>query len=202
MMNPSHDSATGGDALTALRRATAARHQRLDGGLPLSGEHPSLADYAAHLRMVRDWLAPIEDWLAGFDDGPQGEPALPATRRLGLIDADLAEPGTPVTVPATVAQAWPSGAGAAYRWGVCYVIEGSQLGGVVLYQRLAGRLAPHPLRYLRGEGEGPGPRWRAFMQALREAVRTPEEIAQACEGACEAFDRILALGALDERRGL
>jgi hypothetical protein len=76
---------------------------------------------------------------------------------------------------------------------VCYVIEGSQLGGAVLYQRLAGALAPHPLRYLRGEGGGPGPRWRAIMQALRGAVRTPGEIADACEGACAAFDRMLAL---------
>jgi heme oxygenase len=83
-------------------------------------------------------------------------------------------------------------ASAAYRWGVCYVIEGSQLGGAVLYQRLHKRLAPHPLRYLRGAPEGPGPRWRAFMQGLRAHVRSPAEIADACAGACDAFDAILA----------
>jgi hypothetical protein len=32
------------------------------------------------------------------------------------------------------------------------------------------------------------------MQALREHVRTPEEILEASAGACEAFDSILALG--------
>jgi hypothetical protein len=32
------------------------------------------------------------------------------------------------------------------------------------------------------------------MQALREHVRSPEEIAEASEGACAAFDSILALG--------
>jgi heme oxygenase len=75
---------------------------------------------------------------------------------------------------------------------VCYVIEGSQLGGAVLYQRLHERLAPHPLRYLRGAPEGPGPRWRAFMLALRANVRGEAEVAEACAGACAAFDEILS----------
>jgi heme oxygenase len=76
---------------------------------------------------------------------------------------------------------------------VCYVIEGSQLGGAVLYQRLHAQLAPHPLRYLKGLDAGPGPRWRTFMLALREHVRSPAEIDDACAGACAAFDSILAL---------
>jgi len=50
------------------------------------------------------------------------------------------------------------------------------------------------MRYLRGAGEGgPGPRWSAFMLALRAEVRGEEEVADACAGACDAFDRILAL---------
>jgi heme oxygenase len=46
-----------------------------------------------------------------------------------------------------------------------------------------------------GFADGPGPRWRSFMQALRAAVHTPAEIADACAGACAAFDSILALRA-------
>jgi heme oxygenase len=76
---------------------------------------------------------------------------------------------------------------------VHYVIEGSQLGGAVLYDRLRDRLAPHRLRYLQGDDAGPGPRWRVFMQALRADVRAPAEIADACAGARAAFDRILEL---------
>jgi len=76
---------------------------------------------------------------------------------------------------------------------VCYVIEGSQLGAAVLYQRLRAPLAPHPLRYLRAEPHGPGPRWRRFTAALCSAVVGPEDIAEACAGACDTFDRILAL---------
>ncbi|MFB9244038.1 hypothetical protein [Massilia antarctica] len=63
----------------------------------------------------------------------------------------------------------------------------------MLNQRLAGPLAPHPLRYLRSGTEGSGPRWRSFMLALRESVKSEGEIADACRGACDAFDRILAM---------
>jgi heme oxygenase len=197
-MNQAHPDLSPGDALAALRHATAGRHQRLDRGLPLAGTAPGLAEYAAHLRMLRDWLVPLQGWLAHYADGPQDPMALARTDRLALIEADLGEPGMDTGLPAGMPGAgWPAGASAAYRWGVCYVVEGSQLGGVVLYQRLADRLAPHPLRYLRGEPGGPGPRWRAFMQALRAHVRSPAEIAEACAGACAAFDSILALGFVD-----
>ncbi len=194
-MNRPNDSARDTDILAALRTATASRHERLDSGLPLSADLPDLADYAAHLRMVRDWLAPLESWLAGFPDGPQTEPTLPPTARLALIHADLLEPGMP-DAPPRASAAWPAGASAAYRWGVAYVIEGSQLGGAVLYGKLAGPLAPHPLRYLRGDEAGPGPRWRAFMLALRAHVTSAEEVAEACAGGCAAFDAILALAPL------
>ncbi|RYF05520.1 MAG: heme oxygenase, partial [Oxalobacteraceae bacterium] len=136
------------------------------------------------------WLAPLQHWLGGFADGPHFD----QRPRLALIEADLAEPGIPAAAAAGMPQpAWPRDASPAWRWGVCYVIEGSQLGGAVLYKRLAERLAPHPLRYLKGEDAGPGPRWRSFMQGVRDQVRTPEAIRDACAGACAAFDAILAL---------
>lgn len=193
-MNRPHESASGVDALAALRAATSERHERLDSGLPLSGPAPDLHDYAQHLALVRDWLAPLQAWLDGFGDGPRT--VLPAVERLALIAADLDEPGMPALHARVTSGAWPHDASAAYRWGVAYVIEGSQLGGKVLYGKLAGRLAPHPLRYLRGADEGPGPRWRAFMLALNDHVNTPDQIADACAGARAAFDSILELAPL------
>lgn len=184
------------DPLAALRAATNDQHERLDSGLPLSGPAPDLNDYAAHLTMVRDWLAPLQSWLASFADGPQL--VLPPVERLALIGADLNEPGMPPLRTPAAAHAWPRNASVAYRWGVCYVIEGSQLGGKVLYGKLAGTLAPHPLRYLKGSDAGPGPRWRAFMLALKEHVRSADEIADACAGACAAFESILKLS-LDKK---
>ena len=183
------------DVLAALRSATAERHALLDAGLAIGRPGATLADYQRHLCMLQAWLGPLEGWLAGFRDGPQV--LLDARQRLKIIEADLADladsalPPAPGRAPDPLA--WPAHAGAAYRWGVCYVIEGSQLGGAVLYQRLAAAMAPHPLRYLKGDTDGPGPRWRQFMLALRDHVRTDADVQQACHGARDAFDRILAL---------
>jgi heme oxygenase (biliverdin-IX-beta and delta-forming) len=192
-MDGSHDMARAADPLAALRAATHARHEELDGGLAIGRDDASLEDYAAHLAMLRAWLVPLQAWLRGFDDGPQADARFDNDKRLGLLQADLDEPGMPAPVVPADGAAWPQVAGAAWRWGVAYVVEGSQLGGAVLYGRLHARLAPHPLRYLKGSDAGPGPRWRAFMLALRAHVRTPGEIEDACAGACAAFDRILAL---------
>lgn len=194
-MNFPLDTARESDVLAALRQATLSRHERLDSGLPLSSPDATLADYAHHLCLLRDWLAPLEAWLDAYDDGPQGPDGIAAAPHLSLIEADLAEPSLPAhSCGGHAPAAWPGCASPAYRWGVAYVVEGSQLGGAVLYKRLAGQLSPHPLRYLRGAGEGgPGPRWRAFMAALRAQVRGEEQVAEACAGACDAFDRILAL---------
>jgi heme oxygenase len=195
-MNRPPDTARESDVLTALRRATATRHERLDSGLPLSAPDATLADYARHLRLLRAWLAPLEAWQGGFTDGPQGSSGLAAAPHLALIEADLAEASLAAcdsaAHPAPAPVSWPANASPAYRWGVSYVVEGSQLGGAVLHKRLADQLAPHPLRYLAGAGDaGPGPRWRAFMLALREQVQGEGEVAEACAGACAAFDRIL-----------
>ncbi|SHG45304.1 biliverdin-producing heme oxygenase [Massilia sp. CF038] len=180
--------------LAALRQATAERHALLDSSLAIGSEGATLAHYREHLCMLHAWLLPLERWQGAFADGPQGARTLPSRRLSERIEADLTDPAMPSGSLCEGRQnPWPANASPAYRWGVSYVIEGSQLGGAVLYQRLAARLAPHPLRYLRGEVQGPGPRWRSFMQELRGAVHTPGEIAQACAGACDAFDRILAL---------
>lgn len=188
-MNTTNDGAGGADVLAAMRRATATRHAALDSGLPLSHEAATLADYAAHLALLRDWLRPLHAALA------QSGVGLPGMNRLGEIEGDLAHPSLAglVAVRDRVGHCWPDDMSDAYRWGMCYVVEGSQLGGAVLYQRLREQLSPHPLDYLRGADEGPGPRWRAFMLALRASVRGEAGIAEACAGACDAFDAILAL---------
>jgi heme oxygenase len=191
------------DPLAALRSATASRHEALDRSMPLAMPEPTLLHYRDHLRLLLAWLAPLERWLGTFSDGPQGEGAPAKLERAALIAADLAHPSIPAAVPPVTAAApaapdglvrpWGARGSPSYRWGVCYVIEGSQLGGVVLHRMHAERLSPHPLRYLHGDGTPPGPRWQRFIAALRAAVLTPAEIAQACEGACDAFDALLQL---------
>jgi heme oxygenase len=180
------------DVLSALRQATAERHAELDSRTPLAAASPDLRAYHDHLRLLEAWLAPIQQWLDRDGGGPQAQ--LARRDYLGLIRADLAHPalaGMPSAVRAEEVE-WPDEGGAAYRWGVAYVIEGSQLGGAVLYKRLAQRLAPHPLDYLRGEGS-PGPRWQQFLAGLRGAVTSAQQVEEACRGARQAFDSLISL---------
>jgi heme oxygenase (biliverdin-IX-beta and delta-forming) len=185
-------------ALGALRAATAERHELLHEIMPLSLDSVALRDYLAHLRILRDWLEPLEAWLGAFSDGPQS-PQLPARmNRLALIDADLAHESVQpqdraAALASNPAHRWQGGASAAYRWGACYVIEGSQLGGAVLYARLKDRLAPHPLGFLHAGRESLGARWQAFHRALAAEVSGPNLIEEACRGAADAFDRLIEL---------
>ena len=114
-----------------------------------------------------------------------------------MIDTDLAYGSWHVKdhIDQSTLQARVSGymetASPAYRWGVCYVVEGSQLGGAVLYKHLKERLAPHPLRFLQPCSESSGARWKAFLSLMANELCTPEAIREACNGAVDAFDRLI-----------
>jgi heme oxygenase len=187
------------DALAALRNATKAQHALLDSCLPLSKDTPTLAIYQQHLIALRSWLEPMQDWLAMFQDGPQAQGFLENASRIALIDQDLADPCLlPTTWSArSPINRHPANPATAYRWGLCYVIEGSQLGGNVLYRRLGTALSPHPLRYLSSNNVAPGLRWAIFIAGLRQALHEPADIADACVGARAAFDGILAIHGLE-----
>lgn len=181
------------EILAALREATATRHAELDSGMPLARPLPTLGDYRAHLALLRRWLEPIEAWQARFADGPQDAALLAPSPHLPQIEADLADPAMAGGDDPAAPAPWHGRDSAAYRWGVSYVIEGSRLGGAVLYRRLADRLAPHPLHYLQAGGVPPGPRWQHFLRALRASVQDEAAVAEACQGACDAFDSLIAI---------
>ncbi|HZZ12195.1 MAG TPA: biliverdin-producing heme oxygenase [Paraburkholderia sp.] len=190
------------DVAGALRAATSERHNLLHEIMPLSMESIALRDYLEHVAILYEWLEPLETWLGRFNDGPQSS-AMPARLdRLALIDADLRHASVSAAdrVQASHdARAWQGEQSAAYRWGVCYVIEGSQLGGAVLHARLKDRLAPHPLALLAEGREALGARWHAFVGAMRAEVRSPAQIDEACRGAAEAFDRLIELAQRPKR---
>ena len=119
-----------------------------------------------------------------------------------IADCDRLLGEGPSALPAAEpSSAHPSRANSdAFGWGIAYVIEGSQLGGQVLYRRLVDAMAPHPLAYLQGAGRGTGARWTAFLADLRANVDTQAQIDAACDGASEAFDLLLRCQHAAERR--
>jgi heme oxygenase len=164
------------DARAALRRDTAADHERLDA---LFGRFrlDDLADYHAFLTAHAMALPAVEQALdaAGFaallDDWP-------TRRRASAIAADLSALGQAVPPPLAA----PALETPAARWGAAYVVEGSRLGGAMLARGVSEGL---PKSYL-GTPQAPGA-WRHFLQRLDEEVRSAEEIAEATEAARATF---------------
>lgn len=175
------------DAVAELRRATHALHERLDSQLPLGRQAPSLADYATHLRVLRDWQQALAPWLSRTAS---------MAGQITLLAQDL-EDCPPCCLPAAYVRAADldvvlqvDDGSEAFCWGIAYVLEGSRLGGQVLYKRLHERLAPHPLRYLQ-HGTG-GPSWSETLKTLRAQLVSPPSQAAACRGAVAAFELLLA----------
>jgi heme oxygenase len=173
------------DILDALRKATAHLHAEVDQCLPLARPSPTLADYRAHLRVLDAWL----QRLGRLDPAPT---AIDVHRQQLAGDLVACDALLPPAAPAPFAMATGAVARSpAHAWGVSYVLEGSRLGGRLLFRQLAERLAPHPLTYLQGAGEQTGSHWKDFLAQLRAQAFGPEDMRKACDGAVEAFDTLL-----------
>lgn len=175
------------DPVIQLRVATQRLHQTLDRGLPLAGPAPGLMDYALHLCVLRDWEAAITSWLQRTGAGSDS---------LFLIRLDLADCAS-TDLPSALPRLSPEPVRArddgslAFCWGMRYVLEGSRLGGQVLWRRLRDRLAPHPLRYLNASGKA-GPRWPEIQATLRAQFAAKPALQAGCQGAEAAFELLLA----------
>jgi heme oxygenase len=153
-----------------------------------------MPDVAAHLALLRDWLAPMVAWLEPDADASPGF----ARIRAGLADvqqdiAALRDHGIDVPAPRPPGPETSTRRPApAFHWGVAYVIAGSSLGGRLLARRLAPVLADMPLRAFRDDASV-ATAWRDFLHAFEASVRGPVAVEAACDGARLAFDRLLAL---------
>lgn len=183
-------------ALDGLRTATGSLHARLDTGLPIGRAGASLADYVSHLQTLRPWLVKSQAMLRAVDTSALGAAADRIERRLATIDADLAETSDLPRDDARGDAHRPvqtASVSAAHGWGRAYVVEGSGLGGRMLFKRLQQRLAPHPLRYLAGDAAvTPARGWADFTAELALHVQTSSDRLEAQQGAIDAFSELLS----------
>ena len=161
--------------------------------MPLSRPNPTITDYVDHLRLMRAWLQPLEHWLQFADDYPASIP--PRIFQTSLIDADLAEAGL-----------WPEAETSdpeVHRWPVaraCVLPMGGALRDRRVETRRRSALSPPVIRTASPHAPVSA-RWRwrfsaqwpTFLRELRTRVQTPSDVEQACQGACDSFDALLAL---------
>ncbi len=178
-----------------LREGTRAGHDRME-ALPILRQvvtgTVTRPAYEAVLAAFLGFVGPLE---------PQLEPQLgdvPWLRRTPHLKADLAALGWPAARIAGVAPCprLPAVDSPAVAFGVCYVMEGSTLGGAVLSHGL--RYHPdagvrHARAYFGARGADANLAWQHFMKVLearftRPPLDTPAATETAVAAARETFD--------------
>ena len=180
-------------ALTAMRTATASAHQALEERLEIAAPGATRQTYLDYLADMHGWLSTFEAplWNAEW---PEGVQQADRNGKLAWIEQDLDKSGMAAADIGALPRAAfaPDLSGLASRFGLAYVIEGSQLGTRQLQQRLHGALGGWEPRWLQGYGCRNGSNWRGFLHALGQHVRTPQEIDDACAAAAAAFVSLAA----------
>lgn len=161
-----------------LREATRSLHQSLEMKVAPLLQAGSLDAYRDLLQTYYGFFPPLEDAIIrilGRETFPEGYEVRP---RRPLLARDLLALGLPeVQLGALAAcHALPRIETKHQALGALYVIEGSALGGQILYRRLEALLGISPASggsYLYGDGPATAFRWRRFISVL-EAVPAPE----------------------------
>lgn len=185
---PVSDTAPPPTRAERLKRATNETHERLDQCIMGKGIFDSRALFACFLRVQHRLHARID---ALYDDPALQAPfpELPSRRRLARIERDLADLGSaaPIDAPARAPlPAWPTALG----W--LYVVEGSALGGAVIY-KMAARLGldqQFGASHLAPPSHGVAAHWRHFTAALNALPLTDHEEQQVVAGARAAFSAV------------
>jgi len=168
-----------------LKRATHQTHERLDQRIMAERIFDSRERFAAFLRVQHRLHRHVAEVYAHASLHAV-LPDLPARQRLAAIEQDLADLGVPAPAPLhPTLRDVPLAA--ALGW--LYVVEGSALGGAVLY-KMAARLgldSSFGARHLAPAAEGVAAHWRQFTLALNAIRLTAEEEQCVEDGAIAAF---------------
>lgn len=189
-----------------LRAATAEAHRAAEG----SEFQRDLLTGKAGLAAFRDWVGQLLHLQLALERRLWRENLDPAwkelcagdRRRSRQLEADLRDLGNGPVPPCDAirnlaAQVAADAEPPAFALGVLYVLEGSANGGRMIARPLRQGLGLEGecgTRHLDPYGPALGERWRAFRQALDEALPEPRW-ARAVEGAQAAFQALGRAGA-------
>lgn len=162
-------------------------HEALEARLVIARADVTPVQYRDYLAALWGWLVPFEARLWAAPWPPSVQPELRRNKCLWMLE-DMVALGMSRAALETLPRCdLPAPlSSAAERFGVAYVIEGSQLGGQVLLQRIGPAMAPHAPRYLQGYGADTAARWRSFVTAL-DATLDDAALAVAADTAHQTF---------------
>ncbi|MGV7193450.1 biliverdin-producing heme oxygenase [Xanthomonas axonopodis] len=173
-------------AALALRHATQDAHRLVEAVPLMQALAQGRVDSAAYVQILRrhhaflsGFEAQLGNWLATLvGNGWHYRRRVPALR--DDLRALGQQPDLPAALPAT--------ADDAARWGMLYVIEGSQLGGRVIARSVRKQqpALAGALRYFEMADDDPAG-WRRFQAALDRRLATPSARDAAIDGAQAMF---------------
>lgn len=173
-----------------LRARTHAAHAALDGRIMAAAPFASTDRYGRFLQVQRAFYRDI-DALYRHPALAALLPDLAGRRRLGKIEADLADLGL-TAAPSDGPPAFGEDAPLPEALGWLYVAEGSNLGAAILLKEASklGLGEDFGARHLAGAPEGRGLHWRTFTAALDGVALEAGGEGAVVGGANTAFNRV------------
>lgn len=184
--------------LKEIRSRTADNHARLENTpllSPFSQQRIDLPAYLEILRRFYGYFYPLEQRLDGFPALREWLPDYTERRKAKLLLADLnslhngTEPGLCADLPGISTDA--------EAFGCLYVMEGSTLGGKIIYNILKKQLGLSDLAgasFFYGYGPATGEKWKTFgasLEAFARETGTDEEIIAAANDTFSKFEQWL-----------
>ncbi|WP_428658069.1 biliverdin-producing heme oxygenase [Runella sp.] len=180
------------DFLKRLRTHTQPLHTGLEQH-PISTSllHPQVSqgDYIRYLQIMHEVVSHFEKsvfpQLASFVDD------IDQRRKTGWLEQDLRDLGnSPGEIPQQSVDPSPSDTTIGYLMGKMYVLEGSTLGGTVIYKQLQPILGFTPEKggkYFFGYGPKTGSMWKSFIDKLSALAIDGNESENILKGASGQF---------------
>ncbi|NAZ74824.1 hypothetical protein GTQ99_05210 [Kineococcus sp. T13] len=181
--------------LARLRAATAQAHERLDSSIAVLERPWGVREHQRWLELTWGLLAPLERGLAAHAATDPGMLDVGQRARADLALADLAALGVGPERTGALRECphVPVPRERAAALGVCYVLDGSTLGGRLIADAVVRAGVPAAAtRSLTGR-EGAGRRWRETTAAVDAAgPQAVEAMAAAATATFTAYERWLA----------
>jgi heme oxygenase len=179
--------------LEVIRQRTRPLHARLDASIDLSGALTSRESYSRLLLRYLSVYIPFEQAVATHSKETLNLINWPRRSKIPLLQRDLRALGSVEDPPPS--PSLPSLDNQDALLGALYVVEGSALGGQIIYRQIEQKLHLTPASgaaFFFGDGDQTGSLWKQFTAFLDHHITRPKRAADAAAAMFHAFEQALA----------